>query len=67
MNRNIYQSMPNCLKFMSTQKVLTVYFSYVFGLVGFLPISENTMQVPIMTRKHSQMKYDEVSYVKASA
>ena len=52
---------------MSTQKVLTVYFSYVFGLVGFLPISENTMQVPIMTRKHSQMKYDEVSYVKASA
>ena len=52
---------------MSVQKVLTVYFSYVFGLVGLLPISENTMQVPIMTNKFTHMKYHELSYVKASA
>ena len=57
--------MPNCLKFIAAQKVLAIYFSYLFGLVGFLPISENVMSVPIMSKRYTQVKFSEGPYLKA--
>ena len=64
-NKNINEEIPNALKFMSFLKVLIVYFSYIIGIIGLIPIKENLMAPPIMTKRFSELKLSEMTHFKA--
>ncbi|OMJ72489.1 hypothetical protein SteCoe_29053 [Stentor coeruleus] len=64
-NDLVRKHINNTLTFMTLEKVLLIYFSYIFGLVGFIPITENSICLPIMTRTFEKLKYSELPYFKA--
>ena len=66
MNRDIYQSIPNCLKFMSPEGYYSLSELSIW-ISGILTDKWEYYASPIMTKRFSQAKYDEVSYIKASA
>ena len=64
-NKIIRNQIPAALYFMSMEKVLFLYFAYAFGFIGLVPIKENCMCLPIMTKEFEKLKYSEISYFKA--
>lgn len=59
--KTIKQEYPEGMTFMSAQRVLLMYFSYLFGLIGFFPIHEDILCLPLMTASFRRLKNREMS------
>ncbi|CAG9318930.1 GDPD1 [Blepharisma stoltei] len=62
---SLRKAIPGAYTFMPMRKVLIVYLSYLVGLIGFIKITEDFMDVPIMTPEFINLKKQEMGKFRA--